>query len=331
MGATMNALAFPGGAWPVMLTPFCYNNKVDYDALKALTTWYINNGCSGLFANCQSSEMFFLSLDERINIAKTVIETAAHTKCSPLSVLTSNAHVPVIVSGHIADSIEEQIIELNEIAKTKPAALIFITNRFAKEDESDELWRSNCQKVMEALPDDLPLGMYECPYPYKRLISIENLKWCANTGRFHFLKDTCCDLTTIVSRIEAVKGTNLKIYNANTTTLLDSLQAGAHGFSGVMASFQMSEYAYLCKHALDQDEKSIAINHKLQDLLTTTSLIERQYYPVNAKYYLKTFEHLPLGTYTRVKDHSLLVPTLKEDVAALKRLSDMVVASLGIK
>ena len=93
----------------------------------------------------------------------------------------------------------------------------------------------------------------------------------------------------------------------------------------------MSEYAYLCKHALDKEEQSIATNNKLQDLLTVTSLIERQYYPVNAKYYLKTYEHLPMGTFTRVKDHSLLVETLKQDVAALKRLSDSVVASLGIK
>lgn len=327
----MSALAFPGGAWPVMLTPFTDDNQVDYEALKALTKWYIDNGCSGLFANCQSSEMFFLSLEERVKIAKTVMEVAAQTKTSSLSVLPEGSFVPVIVSGHIADSIEDQIAELQEIAKTKPAALIFITNRFAKEDESDEVWRANCKKVMDALPEDLPLGMYECPYPYKRLISIENLTWCANTGRFYFLKDTCCDLKTIVERIDAVKGTNLKIYNANTTTLLDSLVAGAHGFSGVMASFQMSEYAYLCKHALDKEEQSIATNNKLQDLLTVTSLIERQYYPVNAKYYLKTYEHLPMSTFTRVKDHSLLVETLKQDVAALKRLSDSVVASLGIK
>ena len=96
----------------------------------------------------------------------------------------------MIVSGHIADSIEDQIAELQEIAKTKPAALIFITNRFAKEDESDEVWRANCKKVMDALPEDLPLGMYECPYPYKRLISIENLTiWC-KYGRFYLVKIT---------------------------------------------------------------------------------------------------------------------------------------------
>ena len=293
---------FPGGAWPVMLTPFTKDNQVDFEGLKELTNWYIKNGCSGLFSDCQSSEMFFLSLDERVKIAKTVIETAAN-------------RVPVIVSGHISDSLEDQIYELNEIAKLKPAALIFITNRFAKENESDEIWRKNCEKVMNELPSDLPLGIYECPYPYKRLVSIENLKWCADTGRFFFLKDTCCDLDLIKKRVLAVKGSNLKIYNANTSTLRDSLLEGCAGFCGVMASFQMDLYAWLYNNL--ENEKA----QKLQDLLTVTSLIERQHYPVNAKYYLNKFEGLSITTTTRTKKAEDLTETFKDEVRELNDLT----------
>ena len=32
---------FPGGSWPVMLTPFTEDNKIDYDGLKELVDWYI--------------------------------------------------------------------------------------------------------------------------------------------------------------------------------------------------------------------------------------------------------------------------------------------------
>ena len=80
---------FPGGVWPVMLTPFTKENEVDYDALGQLVEWYIANGVSGLFAVCQSSEMFFLSLEERVGIARFVKEKA-------------NGRVPVIASGHIS-------------------------------------------------------------------------------------------------------------------------------------------------------------------------------------------------------------------------------------
>ena len=307
----MADIKFPGGAWPVMLTPFTADNKVDYAGLKDLTNWYIDNGCSGLFADCQSSEMFFLSKEERINIAKTVLEVA-------------QGKVPVIVSGHISDSIEDQIDELQAIAALKPAALIFITNRFAKENESNEVWRKNCDAVVKALPEDLPLGLYECPFPYKRLIDEDNLRYVAKSGRFYFLKDTCCDLDLLKKRAEIVKGSNLKIYNANTSTLLDSLKSGCHGFCGVMASFQMELYAYLCDHI--NDEKA----ERLQNLLTITSLIERQYYPVNAKYYLRTYENLAITDMTRTKDPKGLTETFKTEVKALKDLTEDYAHILGL-
>lgn len=309
----MAAVNFPGGAWPVMLTPFTQDAKaVDYEGLKALTDWYIKNGCSGLFSDCQSSEMFFLTKDERVKIAKTVMETA-------------KGRVPVIVSGHISDSFEDQKDELLAIAALKPDALIFITNRFAKENESDAVWLENLKKIVAVLPEDLPLGLYECPYPYKRLVTLENLKWCAQSGRFHFLKDTCCDLALLKERAAAVKGTKLKIYNANTSTLRNSILAGCAGFCGVMASFQMKIYAWLCDHLEDPRAP------KVQDLLTITSLIERQYYPVNAKYYLGHYEKLPITTGTRTKDASGLTETFKEEVRALKDLTAQVVSDLKLE
>lgn len=302
---------FKGGAWPVMLTPFLDDKSVDYEGLKALTNWYIDNGCSGLFAVCQSSEMFFLSLDERIKIAKTVVDVAAN-------------RVPVIASGHISDSIEDQIDELNAMASTNIDALILITNRFAKEDEDDLIWRNNLIKVIDNIKSDIPLGMYECPFPYKHLISDANLEFCAKTNRFFFLKDTCCDLEILKRRIKITENTNMKIYNANTTTLLDSLKEGCTGYSGVMASFQMKLYAFLCENYKKMDLS------KLQSMLTVTSLIERQFYPINAKYYLNTFENLNIKTISRVKDSNGLTPVFKTEVQHLKELSDFVCKSLNI-
>lgn len=145
---------FPGGSWPVMLTPFTENNEVDYEGLKELVDWYIKNGVSGMFAVCQSSEMFYLSLEERIKYAAKTVEFAA-------------GRVPVIASGHVSDKIEDQITELNEIAKTGVDAVILITNRLAKEDEDDSVWIENCKKILDNIDPNVPLGFYECPYPYK--------------------------------------------------------------------------------------------------------------------------------------------------------------------
>lgn len=261
---------FPGGVWPVMLTPYTTDNKIDYHALEQLIEWYIERGVEGLFAVCQSSEMFFLTEDERLSIAKFVKEKAA-------------GRVPVISSGHVSDTLEAQAAEIKKMAETGVDAVILITNRLAAENESDDIWKANLDKLLEAIPQDIPLGFYECPYPYKRLISPELLKYCANTGRFYFLKDTSCDTANIEAKLQAVQGTKLKIYNANSATLLESLKIGVEGYSGVMANFHPQLYVWLLKHWKTNPENA----DSLMNVLSIMSLIEKQIYPVNAKHFLK--------------------------------------------
>ena len=260
---------FPDGVWPVMLTPFTEENSVDYEALERLTEWYFENGCSGLFAVCQSSEVFSLSLEERINIASFVKKAAKGR--------------PVIASGHISDSEKDQIEELKRMADTGVDALILISNRLAGEEEPDDVLLERLERVMDELPETLPLGFYECPYPYKRILSSRVVSFCAESGRFHFLKDTSCDMENIREKLSLIRGSEMKLYNANTATLYESLRAGASGYSGVMANFHPKLYTWLCAHSSEGSE----CVERISDLLTMCSLIENSHYPVNAKYGLQ--------------------------------------------
>lgn len=292
---------FPGGVWPVMLTPFTQDGQVDYPALEGLIEWYIDNGVSGLFAVCQSSEMFFLSLEERIKIAGFVKEKAA-------------GRVPVIASGHISDRLSDQAEELKRIAETGVDAVILITNRLAAQEEDDEIWLANLKTLLAKLPEDIKLGFYECPYPYKRVLSKEMTAWCAQTGRFYFLKDTSCDIRNIRDKLEVCRGTNLKLYNANTATLLESLKAGAAGYSGVMANMQCSLYSHLTADYGKQEMEDLA------DMLTLCALIEYQCYPVNAKYYLNG-EGVAMTTVARTKKNTLLTETFQKEMEVLRRIT----------
>jgi len=48
-----------------MLTPFTEDGTaVDYEALRALSQWYLDSGAAGLFPVAQSSEMYTLSSEE---------------------------------------------------------------------------------------------------------------------------------------------------------------------------------------------------------------------------------------------------------------------------
>ena len=222
---------FSDGMWPVMITPFARDGTIDYQALEQMIEWYIEGGSNGLFATCQSSEIFYLSLLERIEMTRFIKNQV-------------RGRIPVIASGHISYSIEDQITELKAIADTGVDAVILISNRLVKEDEADDVLLENLQRVVNELPAELPLGFYECPYPYKRILSPKVVKYCVDSERFYFLKDTSCDIQNIKAKLALIEGSKMKLYNANTSTLLASLKAGASGYSGVMANFHPKLFAF---------------------------------------------------------------------------------------
>ena len=298
----------PDGVWPTMITPFTATDEIDEGALAHLVAWYLERGVSGLFAVCQSSEMFFLTLEERVALARTVVRLA-------------DGRVPVIASGHVSDALPAQVDEVRRIADTGVDAVVLVTNRFAAVTESDGVWQHTLERFLVQVPDDVALGFYECPYPYKRLLSPDLLAWCAETGRFRFLKDTSCDLDQMRAKQAAVAGTSLKIFNANAATLLASLRFGIAGYSGVMANFHPKVYAWLCGYWAAEPEKA----QRLQEFLGFASLIERQAYPVNAKYFLQ-LEGLPVTLHTRARDVRDLTSAGRLEVQQFRAVGQRVAA-----
>ena len=72
---------------------------------------------------------------------------------------------------------------------------------------SDEVWQKNTELLLKLTPG-IPLGLYECPVPYKRLLSPKLLAWCAQTGRFLFHKVgrllgrfVCCLFDWVIRRL----------------------------------------------------------------------------------------------------------------------------------
>ena len=124
-------LKYPGGVWPVMLTPFTRAGEVDTEGLTALVDWYIHMGAKGLFAACQSSEIYYLTLEERRLITRTTVKAA-------------RGRVPVIASGHTSDTVSGSVRELSAMAEEGADAVIVISNHFCRSGEGDEIWLENC-------------------------------------------------------------------------------------------------------------------------------------------------------------------------------------------
>lgn len=112
---------------------------------------------------------------------------------------------------------------------------ILISNRLAGENEIDDMLLDGLDEIMGR--SRMKLGLYECPCPHKCLLTERVLRACAESGRSYFLKNTCCGATLIAQHIRWLKGLLMKLFNASTATLLETLLQGAAGFSGVIANF----------------------------------------------------------------------------------------------
>lgn len=94
------------GITTAMVTPFTDDDKVDYDALAAVTKMLISSGVHCLFPCGTTGEMFRLSVDERKKAAETIIKTA-------------NGKTPVFM--HCGTMNQKDTIELAQHAESSGA------------------------------------------------------------------------------------------------------------------------------------------------------------------------------------------------------------------
>ena len=267
------------GIVPVMITPFDESGSIDFTSVRRLTDWYLAHGADALFAVCQSSEMQFLSLDERVALARAVIDHV-------------DGRVPVIVSGHVGETPEEQLEELQAMAGTGANALVLVSNRLDPHQGGTEAFKNNLDRLLDRLPSELPLGLYECPAPYRRLLSDDELLWVNDTNRFVVLKDVCCDLTTIKRRLNLIGNGPMAIINANAAIAADAIRSGSRGFCGVFANFHPDLYAWMYRN--QNTHKDLAA--ELSVFLALSATAESMGYPALAKAY-----HRRLGTVDTIK------------------------------
>jgi 4-hydroxy-tetrahydrodipicolinate synthase len=213
--------------------------------LSRLVDWYIAAGSVGLFSPCLSSEFYHLTDDERVELARRVKSVAA-------------GRALVVATGNYGGSIESQAEMVRRMAPCCDAVVI-VTCHLAPQDAGDDVWLANAQRLLDLTPG-VALGLYECPVPYKRLLSPELVRWAAASGRFVFHKDTSCDIAQINAKIRAIEGVGgtspFRFYNANVETLVDSMRAGGHGFSGISANFYPHLHAFIARSCAPRSDGS---------------------------------------------------------------------------
>ena len=273
---------------------------------------YLEAGAAGLFANCLSSEMYELTEEERLAVTQTVVDQVA-------------GRVPVVATGTFGGDIEKQANFVKRIYHTGINAVIVITSLLADEEESDEIFAARATQLID-LTDNIPLGFYECPVPYKRLITSEMLRGFVKSRRVIYHKDTCLDLDEVVRRIAVSKGYEFGLYDAYMVNAIDSLKAGAAGLSCIQGNIYPELIAWVCAHY--NDPEYAAGVARLRKFFVDSMDIVHSAYPTIAKYCLQK-RGFEISTFTR-RQVEPLTDELKARADALLEEIENIHAALSI-
>ncbi|MDR0794406.1 MAG: dihydrodipicolinate synthase family protein, partial [Chitinophagaceae bacterium] len=259
---------------PVMITPFDLKAKVDKDALAALIDFYLAAGVKGFFANCLSSEMFSISEDERLEITRYIVDYV-------------NGRVPVVATASFGLTIEDKAVFTKKIYYAGIDAAIMITGHFANVEDNDEVLLRNFEKMFH-LTGNIPLGMYECPAPYKRKLSANVFRQIISSGRMIYHKDTSIEHELVKAKIDVVKNLNnpkFEFYDAHSPNAMYSLQMGAKGMSSISGNFYPEILVWMCNNATNPDKQEEV--KWLQSEITRVDPLIHQAYPMSAKYFMQ--------------------------------------------
>jgi 4-hydroxy-tetrahydrodipicolinate synthase len=141
--------------------------------------------------------------------------------------------------------------------------------------------------------------MYECPAPYKRIISTEVFKTLLGANRLVYHKDTSIKPESVKEKLDvlsSLENNTLEFYDAHSPNAMFSLQAGAKGMSSISGNFYPEILVWMCNNATNPEKQEDV--KWLQSEITRVDPLIHQAYPMSAKYFLKK-RGLPVRTISR--------------------------------
>jgi len=269
---------------PVMITPFNLKAKVDLDAVSRLIDFYLAAGVKGFFANCLSSEMYSITEDERLELTQHVVRYV-------------NGRVPVVATASFGLTIEDKAEFTKKIYDKGIDAAIMITGHFANIEDPDEVLLKNFERMFK-LTGNIPLGMYECPAPYKRIIGPDVFRKLLSANRMVYHKDTSIDLEKVKAKLDILKQENngLEFYDAHSPNAMYSLQMGARGMSSISGNFYPEILVWMVNNASNPGKLEEV--KWLQSEISRVDPLIHVAYPMSAKYFLRK-RGLPVRTISR--------------------------------
>ena len=236
------------GSYVALITPMDDSGKLDYQSLKKLVDFHIENGTHGLVSVGTTGESATLPFDEHIEVVKRTVEFA-------------DGKIPVI-AGSGANSTEEAIFLSEQLANTGIAGFLSVVPYYNKPQQRGMV--AHFKAIADAT--DLPVLLYNVPGRTVADMLPETVAELASHPNIVGLKDATGDLQRLADT-KALVPADFVILSGDDPSSCEFLCAGGDGVISVTANIAPAAMAQMCDAALAGDfEKARAADASVAEL-----------------------------------------------------------------
>jgi 4-hydroxy-tetrahydrodipicolinate synthase len=197
------------GVFSLLLTPFHADGTIDWENYEHYVDWQLSHEPHGLFAVCGSSEMKWLTLEERLELARSAVVRAGRT--------------PVVATANLETDLAAHVDEITRMADTGVAGVVLVPPDGLGDEPAH--FADYMANLAEHAP--CPVILYEWPLRKPYLIPADLYGSLVREQGVIGIKDTTCTVEGIQAKIAAAPESI--VYQANTPYLMEAIEMGARG------------------------------------------------------------------------------------------------------
>ena len=242
------------GSLVALVTPFDGNNRVDYEAIKRLIDFHVENASNGLVIAGTTGESATLDRSEHIELIARAVEIA-------------DGRLPII-AGTGSNS-TAQTVDLSLAVGGIDFDAYLIVVPYYNKPVQEGIYQ-HFTVIADAV--DKPVMMYNVPGRTVADMLPETVARLAEHENIFGIKEATGDLHRLQA-IQDLVGDDFRFYSGDDFTLRPFIEQGGHGVVTVSGNVAPTEVAALCRLALaGKKNEALALDETLQALNTALFL-----------------------------------------------------------
>ena len=224
------------GSLVALVTPLNEDGSVDYDSLKKLIDWHIDEGTNGIVSVGTTGESATLNVKEHLDVIDFTIKHVGE-------------RIPVI-AGTGANATNEAI-ELSQEAKLKGADYVLLVTPYYNKPNQNGLIK-HYEEIANKV--DIPQILYNVPSRTACDLKPSSVEILSKHQNIIGIKEAVDDFQRIRELINITQiSDDFSVFSGDDPTFLESMSLGAHGVISVAANVTPRSISMICRNVLNSE------------------------------------------------------------------------------